>query len=315
VVVALLAAIAARTLGRAPALIAGLIAALYPPLVTIGVAMLSEPLFTAAVLGAVLATLQARAAPRRLGWALVAGGLVGIAALARTNGIIVLPALIAGLMAGSPCRIRSWRGPAAAALAALVVVAPWCVRQAIVFDRPVAISTQDGFTLAGTYNAVSASDPVYPAAWRVPLMAPYDRLLARGGNEAELDGEFRAAALRYIGRHPSYLLRVGYEDLRRLVDLPGLAFEHRAARESGISPGVSDLDVISFYGLGLLAVGGLIRGAARRMPAFVWATAGLMALSLVFIITSMRYRLPIDPFLILLAAGGVAGGRRALAAA
>jgi hypothetical protein len=45
---------------------------------------------------------------------------------------------------------------------ALLTVTPWLIRDAAVFHHFVPLSTEDGITLAGTYNLASAaSDPPY----------------------------------------------------------------------------------------------------------------------------------------------------------
>lgn len=287
-----------------PTWAAMVLAAVYPPLVTLGVSMLSEPLFTLLLLGAVAAVLMARRSDRPTRWAILAGALAGLAILTRTNGIIVLVPLAAGLL---------WprRGPAAAAalvVSALLVLVPWAVRDAVAFHRFVPLSTQTGFTAAGTYNSVSYA---HEARWIVPTMPPYNRLRAPHETEAQIELKFRSAVLRFIRRHPGYVLRVGYYNLGRLLELEGPGFERGAAAENGLSFTVSDIDVYSFYALAALSLLALLRGGLRRAPAFVWGVPLALVLSLIFVLAYMRYRFPIDPFLILLVAGGlVAVGSR-----
>lgn len=287
--------------GGAPTLVSMGLAAVYPPLITLGDAMLSEPLFSLLVLAALAAILMARRSGRPLRWAALAGIAVGLAALTRSNGIVIALPLAAGLL--RPSAIRSSLAPVAAlVVAVLLVVTPWVVRNSLVFHRFVPISTQAGFTLAGAYNQASRSDH---GRWIVPLMPPYNRLLRAGENEEQLEQRFRSTALAYIGNHPAYVLEVGYYNLGRLLEFEGPGFEHAAAGENGVSNAVSDLDVYSFYVLAALAVVAAALGGLRRVPLFVWGVPLVLALSLVFVIADMRYRLPIDPFLILLVAAGL----------
>jgi hypothetical protein len=183
------------------------------------------------------------------------------------------------------------------------------VRNTRVFDRFVPLTTQAGFTLAGTYNDPARADRERPAAWRVPTMAPYDRLRASGGNEAVLEQRFRAEAVAYARRHPPYVAKVIAFNTMRLLDLRGPGTERPAATESGISGRVSDVDVYAFYVLALLALLGAAAGGLRGMPVSVWLVPVAMAISLVPVIAYMRYRLPIDPFLIVIVAGAVAHQR------
>ena len=87
------------------------------------------------------------------------------------------------------------------------------------------------------------------------------------------------------------------------MELQGPGLEHNAAAESGIGFTTSDLDVYAFYLLAVLSIVALGLGGLRRAPAFVWAVPVAIGLTLVFVSADMRYRFPIDPFLILLIGG------------
>lgn len=287
--------------GRAAAA-ALILAAVYPPLVTIGDSMLAEPLFTALILAAVASVLAARRSVRPLRWAGLAGVLIGLASLARTNGIIVLVPLALGVWPRPRLRRRSLLALSVIVLSTLIVLAPWMIRNRLAFHRFVPITTQAGYTLAGTYNEVSLHNPRNPAGWLVPTMPPYDRLLARGENEATIEQHFRSAVLRFIAHHPAYVLEVGFFNLGRLLELQGPSFEHVSAPESGLEPGTSDLDVYAFYLLAAAALLALLLRSYRAAPAFLWGVPAAMAVSLIFVSADMRYRFPIDPFLIVLVA-------------
>lgn len=308
--VVLIGLVALLIWGPAAALTALGLGAIYLPLVTIGDAMLSEPLFIAAMLGAVASTLMARRSDRRLRWAMLAGTFTGAAALTRTNGIILAPVIAAGLWPSPRLDRRSLGLVGAMAATVLTVMAPWAIRNTLAFHQFVPLTTQTRFSLAGTFNDVSRNDKRSPAAWRVPILAPYDRLARPGDNEAALDQRYRSVALDYARNDPGYVAAVAYFNLRRLLDLQGPGTEHPAARESGISKAISDLDVYFFYGLGILAVGALLVGARLEIPSFAWVVPPALVLSLIFVTGYMRYRLSLDPFLILLVAGAFAAGHR-----
>jgi hypothetical protein len=303
--VALTGVVAWLLWGEVAAAVALVLAAVYPPAVTIGDALLSEPLFALLVLGATAAVILSRRSPRAVRWAVLAGVLAGLAALTRTNGFLVVVVLAVAACAPR----RTWRalvpGLVVFAVGVLCLV-PWLVRDANDFHRFVPVSTQTGFTLAGTYNSVARSDRQSPASWHVPTMPPYDRLLRRGENEAALDQAFLSHALDYAERNRGYVAKVAFFNTGRLLELQGPSTEHPAAGESGISPGVSDLDVYAFYVMALLAGAAMLGGALRGMPRLVWIMPLALAVSLILVIAYMRYRLPLDYFLILFVAGGAA---------
>jgi hypothetical protein len=135
-----------------PALVGALVVAMYPALLEYQGMLMSEPLAATLLSGGVLAALWAwDGGPWR--W-LLPGGLFGALALTRPEylGVAVLVAIVIAVRELP----RDWRAsllPAAVFLgAALVVIAPWTIRNAVALDRFVPISTGGGQVLfAGTY--------------------------------------------------------------------------------------------------------------------------------------------------------------------
>jgi 4-amino-4-deoxy-L-arabinose transferase-like glycosyltransferase len=307
VTVVLIAAIASELWGRRAGLLAGTIACVYPPLWLVSEAMVSEALFVPLVLVAVTTALIHR---RRGGypWLVACGLAIGLATLTRPVGLLMLLPL--ALLCQRTVR---WRAPAVLALTVAAVLTPWTVRNYSVFHTFVPISTESGETLAGTYNALSRSDPAQPAAWRIPhrvlpwqprRVPGYDRLEARLAHASEpaRDTALRNAALSFIGAHPGYLLTVWFWNTRRLLDLGGLARARETAATIGLGPGAALTAVIAFWLLAPLALLGAFSRAARRTPRALWAVPLLGYLSIVFVTTETpRFRAAIEPFLILLA--------------
>jgi len=135
-----------------PALLGALAVAVYPALLEYQGMLMSEPLAATLLSGGVLATLWAWDG----GWVrwLLPGALVGALAMVRPEylGIAFLVALV---VAARQIR-RDWRSSLLRAAvflgAALVVIAPWTIRNAVALDRFVPISTGGGQVLfAGTY--------------------------------------------------------------------------------------------------------------------------------------------------------------------
>lgn len=160
-----------------PALVAAGVVAIYPALLEYQGMLMSEPLAATLLSGGVLAVLWAwDDGPWR--W-LLPGALFGGLALTRPEylGVAVLIALV--------ILVREWRDwrpslvrAAVFLLAALVVIAPWTIRNAVAIDRFVPISTGGGQVLfAGTYLP-SDGDPEKVGAEVVAenpnLFAPQD---------------------------------------------------------------------------------------------------------------------------------------------
>jgi 4-amino-4-deoxy-L-arabinose transferase-like glycosyltransferase len=309
-VVALIGVVAFQLFGARVALVSMGIAALYPPLVIAGLSLFSEPLFIAFVLAALAAALRARAGPLHVvRWAVLSGVLAGLAWLTRSNGFVLFPALCLLVWTATPrLSLRALAAPAAVLAAAALVVAPWTIRNAIELDAFFPVSSEGGYTLAGTYNATSANDPDYPAGWRPPEQDRHNaRLIAGVKDEADLAATMTRSTLEYIGDHPAYVGKVAYCNTMRMLYLellgcgePGFGkgnFEH----ETRIGVAVVGLAMASFALLALLAIAGVATRAARAAPRALWLLPLLLA-TVVLVVPGNRLRAPIEPFLIMLAA-------------
>jgi 4-amino-4-deoxy-L-arabinose transferase-like glycosyltransferase len=306
IAVLLICVIGIRVLGRAAGLVAGGLAAIYPPLVMVGSSLLSESVFIPLMLAAVWAALNARAGEHRLPWAIASGVLVGLAALARANGIVLLIPIWFLVWDRRPRRsLGSLQSPLALLAATVVTLIPWTVRDFSVFDRFVPLTTDTGFALAGTYNPLAQGRHDYPALWIPPLydMAPVFRAHP-GYDEAQVSSRLTSVALSYIGNHPSSVPRTLYWTFLRLFNLSGTGFERYAAPFEAYPRGLAIASVYAFWLLALLAIAGAFTAAARRAPLALWACPLAILLTVIWFEGSTRYRSPADPFFILLAALG-----------
>jgi 4-amino-4-deoxy-L-arabinose transferase-like glycosyltransferase len=129
--------------------IAGLITALYPGLIVYSALLMTEPI---AALGLVAAALVAARYRSSVKASLVAGVVLGLSTLVRPQSILCAPAL--GLFAFGQGELskaamrRAARSAAVASLTALLVVAPWTVRNCRVMDGCAFVSTNAGWNLA-----------------------------------------------------------------------------------------------------------------------------------------------------------------------
>jgi hypothetical protein len=149
-----------RLAGPTAGLIAAAAVAIYPALLEYGGMLMSEPLATTLLAAAILAMLWAGDGERLRRWALP-GALLGALALTRPEYLgvaIVLAAVVFARGIGAEWR-RSLGQAAVLALGVALVVLPWTVRNAVLLDRLIPISTGGGQVLfAGSYMP-SGGDP------------------------------------------------------------------------------------------------------------------------------------------------------------
>jgi 4-amino-4-deoxy-L-arabinose transferase-like glycosyltransferase len=317
-IVALVGVLAAQLWGSVAALVALGLAAVYLPLILVGGAVMSEPLFDAFMLASLAAALAHRRSPHRYRWALLAGVMGGLATLTRAQALILLVPLAVAVWDGRPWHTRAALGPPLAlVLAALLTITPWTVRNARELHAFVPVSTQFGSALAGTYNDAARADTENPAAWQGIRHVPdYAYLFNRVDETPEpvLERELRAASLRYIRAHPTYVAKVGWWNTRRMLELAGLRRSRATAATITVDHFWADRGILCFWIFAALALAGALTAMARGAPRYVWAMPVLMFLSVVFLVVETpRYRTPIDPFLVLLATAAlVTAARRVL---
>ncbi|MDQ6775804.1 MAG: glycosyltransferase family 39 protein [Actinomycetota bacterium] len=304
IVVVLIALIASRLFGRAAGLLSGEIAAVYPPLLLVGSSLMSESLFIPLVLGAVLTALVARDSEHRLRWAISSGVLIGLAALTRSNGIVlVLPVILLVWTERPRWSRRAVRTPLVVVAATILTIMPWTIRNTVEFHELVPISTETGYAFAGTYNAVAQYDTQYPALWTPPGTQIYSFLKAHPrANEAQISDDLVTFSRRYIAAHPSYPFVVAYWSTVRLFNLAGPGYERFSAPFAGYPPTLAYWSVFAFWLLAVVALIGLAIGGWRRAPWALWACPVLILLSTLPFAGLTRYRAPADPFFVMLAA-------------
>jgi 4-amino-4-deoxy-L-arabinose transferase-like glycosyltransferase len=182
--------------GERLGLVAAAVAALYLPLAINDSLLMSESLYGLLIAVVLLVALRLREAPSGRRAALL-GLAIGVAALTRGEALlfVVLLAPVAWGAGG-----RRLRNVALVCAGAAIVVLPWCVRNTLVFDRPVGLTTGTGSTFAGanldaTYHGrlLGAHDPLGIGR------TPSGRRPVR--NEAVQSERWQEDAARYVGGH------------------------------------------------------------------------------------------------------------------
>src|SRR3954469_3613067 len=301
--VALVGLLALRFWSPRVALIAMGLAAIYVPAIVVSDAMMSEQLFVVFMLAALVAVLWRRGSPAT---AALAGVFAGLAILTRANGLILLAPLVWAVWMAPRRRPRSLLAPAVLGAVALLVVAPWTIRNVRELHHFVPVTTQLGTALAGTYNSEARDDPVNPGSWRslrrveeyLPLSANF-----RTTNEAEREQRLRKAGYHFIAEHPGYLLTVWWWNTRRILDMSSRTWSRHTASTISVGPQASDRAVVCFWIFLALAIGGAFVRPALAATWWLWTVPRLMFLSVVFLAAETpRCRAPVDPFIIILAA-------------
>jgi 4-amino-4-deoxy-L-arabinose transferase-like glycosyltransferase len=309
VVAGLIGLVAGLVWGRRAGLAALALAAVHLPFAMVGAALVSETLFLAFEVGAVACVLLAGRGDRRWPWIAAAGLLAGLAWLTRSNGMLLLLPL--ALAAWSALRPRGRRAATLAAVTLLgvaaVTISPWTIRNERELHGFVPVATELGPTLAGTYNNVARLDPVDPGAWWLPRQIPAVRaVLRRTKSEPARDQALTRMALGYMAAHPFYVVRVLARNSLRMAALTAPSSWREAGAGLDMPAAAGVLTSAWFWIVLVLAVAGVATGAARRAPPFLWLTAALMFLSAALVISGVRFRMPLEPFLVMLAGAGLA---------
>lgn len=278
-----------QSLPSGSAILALGLATIEPYAIAIGALVLSETLFTTLlVLGAWVAIGASRATGRRGSflWC-VAGVLAGAAILVRPSALaLVVIASIAGLVT----RSLTWRGAAAALLGAVVVMAPWWIRNALVLGRwvPTALNVGESLYDGLGPQATGASDTSFadePAARKLP--------------ELERDAYWWRRAVEFAVVHPA-----------RSVQLAAIKFARFWSPWPNEGRFRAPLVVVGTTSVTLVIAVGCAMALARssRWRANGWLLAPSIcfcAVHMVFV-SSVRYRMPTTPFLCVLAGSGFA---------
>jgi 4-amino-4-deoxy-L-arabinose transferase-like glycosyltransferase len=261
-----------RVAGERVGLLSAAIAALYPTLVAADGSLMSETLYGLLVGMALLVALRLRDDPRPP-LALALGGLIGLAALTRAEGLLFLPLLALPVCVAA----RGVRTPRAAVVAlvaacvgAAVVIAPWTIRNWSAFDQPVLISINDSTVIAGA-NCDQAYSGPDTGFWILGCLAHR----TPGGNEAKQAEVWRRQGREYVEDHLGELPRVAAIRVLRTWDL------WQPRRQVGFAEGrdrtVQEIGTGVYLLMLPLAVAGAVLLRRRRFLLYVLLTPALAA--------------------------------------
>lgn len=300
--VVLIGLLGRRVGGDRVGLLAAAIAALYPALVMLDSSLRSESLYVPLIAFCLLAAYRLADAPtpRR---AAVLGLAVGLAALTRGEAVLLL-ALLAVPVLWLAARPRRLALAAAVAAGFLAVAGPWLARNWITFDRPTAISTNEGGLIAGA-NCRSAYYTDLIGTWACfPRADP-----AWGTNEAVISNRLRSRGVDYAADHAGRVPAVVGVRVLRVWDV----WRPRSAArlESGIGNRhirAQQASVLALYVLAPLAIAGLVALRRRGEPLRI-LVAPLVLVTVVAATTygTTRFRAAAEVPIVVLASVALAG--------
>lgn len=285
---------ATESLSRRAGVIAGTLVAIDPFAVFFCNLLLNESLFTliAVALGVSVWRLvcAAPAAPRRA--ALVGAVLLGPAAvLTRPEALGWLALLWLALLWWGRWNRASIAQVGLCAAALIAALLPWAVRNRLVLGRTIWLSTNGGVTLYDGLGPQADGSSNQAFLRHMPELAAL--------SEVQRDEHLRRAALRSVLDNPAGALRLAAVKFLRTWNLIPNVAGHRGGASAWVS--AAFMVMVLFC-----AVLGVVRADLPPRLMSVWFLPVLYftAVSCVFI-GSVRYRVPLMPFLELAAAAGL----------
>jgi hypothetical protein len=302
--IVLIALLARRVLRSERAgVVAAAIAAVYPALWMLDASLRSESLYLPLIVLVLLLAYRVADEPRSWRRAALLGAAIGLAALTRSEALLLV------VLLGVPLLLLVPRGErlrlkvaGALVLGTFVVVAPWLGRNWVTFDQPTGISTNEGGLFAGA-NCHGAYYSELIGTWACfPRNDP-----AWGENEAVISGHLRARAFDYASDHAGRVPAVVGVRVLRVWDLwkpreaahfeSQIADRHLRAEQAA---------TIALYVLVPFALLGFV--ALRRRPG---THVRILVVPLVFVTLvaalsygSTRFRVAAEPAIVVLASVG-----------
>lgn len=278
VVVVLVAVLAARFAGRRAGTAAGLLAAGYPPLLANDGPPLTEPLALVLLLGLLLTLLDRR-------WA-VAGVLAGLLVLSRPSAQLIVVVLAVWVLVHA-----DWKRAAAFVALAALVVAPWLVRNGLVFGVPVLV-TSNGFNVAAVWSLPAltddrAVDPVFD-----PRFAAL-RTGEAASDEAALDAAFREVGLQGLRSSPERVPHVVRKSVVHLLDL-STRYDNGAEWLDGRDLRLRHAALPLVWVVLAAGLVGLLLAARHPGGPLLLLTAGYFFLISIVTVSPPRLRAPLD---------------------
>ncbi len=315
--------LADRFFGRTPAIVSGLLYAFYGTLVFYEAMFLIPALFIFLVVWGMFRTVAYHKSESTKTW-LITGFIFGLAALARPNVLMVVPFLMLWMFFSTDNTLHLLKRaklPLVLLAGLIITIAPVTVRNAIVTGDFTLISVQGGINLYIANNPeADGLTPLMPevdlnesVSWRdfvVVTKAAAERETGRILSDAEESSFWTGKALSFIAHNPGHfaelLWRKAVYLLSGFENSDNLDIYHQRSKSLLYSILVWKKPLMFPFGLLLpLTIMGIYvtrRDFTRLLPLYIFLLT--YSLSIVLFLSTARYRLPLVPFMIILAAAG-----------
>ncbi len=228
--------------------------------------------------------------------AALCGGTAGLCVLVKPAMFLFIPAAIIWLMPAEKRRKTRLANAGLLAACALAVTAPWGIYNFVKHGSPALLTTGGGITLYESFNPLADGGPGQELIERTPEAEEMDAF--------RRDAHYRARALEFIRENPGRAFSLALSKQKRFWSPVPNEPAYR-------KPGCMALSIVSYAPVLVLALWQAFSGKKRwREISFLCLPVIYFALLHTVILGSLRYRIPVDPFLIILAAGKISGLRR-----
>jgi 4-amino-4-deoxy-L-arabinose transferase-like glycosyltransferase len=279
-----------RTFSQRAGILAGLASAVYPKFVYYAGLVTTETLCTLLLAMAVWLLVAAWQGESWWRWP-AAGAVLALAALSRSSLLLLPGVAVLWTVIVSGGRQRALKAALLLVVAFAAVMSPWWVRNWAVHGRFVPATTEGGYTFWVTNNPRATGGG--HCFWPDPP-GGFD-----GMTEVEIDREFYRRGWRWVRSHPVEFVRLSAAKFVRFWRLWPHASEPAVGMTAAVVAGLTFVPVL------LLALWGAAVSLSRWRPLLLLAMIVLYftGLHMVFMAVT-RYRLPLEPYVIVLAAWG-----------
>ncbi len=242
-------------------------------------------------------------------WVLFCGLFLAAMVLTRPNGVSLIGVLVLWSIALIVSKVKPWKTVTRDAIVCILItcilVAPWTYRNYTVSHQFVLVATGAGEVLLGAYNDnVISGDPVSPGVWYPPSGAVLHDTVGYTPKNDQMDTSKALAWIRTHKRDMPYLLGLHIINMWKPYTYSfGLPIEQFPTRLSSriiaLMIPLQSIPIFLLAALGLLVTWKKFK--KKLLPVYL-VLAYTIAQNVVFY-SSMRFRAPIEPLLVLLVGG------------
>jgi 4-amino-4-deoxy-L-arabinose transferase-like glycosyltransferase len=321
----LLCRIGSRLFSPTAGLFSGLILAIYPPHIYLAGVFYAECLATFLCTLSVYLAIRAvePGAPRLFG--LLTGVVLGLTALTRSIFAVVVPCVCIAWLCEAPSEWRKRLGCCVLLIVgASATISPWTIRNYVVYGRLIPLSTgfyqqlwwgnnelatgsaADRFLFVGEpfwmerlkqFDEQRQKEITEKYAAITDLIA--ERTRRYGDAAIAADEVLQPVVMSYIASHPTLTI---FRSAKKLCAMFFVAFGDTLTKNAYTTRLYKWLAAASYYPvLALALVGVYLSLSRRRQFTIVYLLVGCVAIVQSIMTVNTRYRLPLDPYLILFA--------------